>query len=139
LFPILQRHVGGAAAFTGSTWSNVGGLDINIDNLSLAGKQRGSNAPSMNQLASGSSIPQPVLGHLGSPVYGAAPVSAMPFGAPMGMAGGVPPMMNHPHQRPPNMAVPFAGMSTTMMGATPTGLVSPNRTTSPTFHSAFGK
>ena len=36
-------------------------------------------------------------------------------------------------------SVRFAGMSTTMMGATPTGLVSPNRTTSPTFHSAFGK
>lgn len=56
----------------GSTWSNVGGLDINIDNLSLAAKQRTGNAPSMNQLG------------------GAGPVSPG-FGV---MAGAPPPPMN---------------------------------------------
>ena len=46
----MQKGMPGNFGPMGSTWSNVGGLDINIDNLSLAAKQRTGNAPSMNQL-----------------------------------------------------------------------------------------
>lgn len=166
-----QRSTGPAATANNSTgmlsasttWSNVGGLNINIDNLSLSGKPK-SSAPSMNQLASGPSpmmmqqaplspfamgpSPPPMLiGH-------AAPAS---FVSATSAQAGAPPMMMNP-QAPRPMGVPgglgsplhhptnpygvsggavsgFPNHASPMMMASPNGMAAAPAT----YHSAFGK
>lgn len=128
-------------ANSGRTWSDVGGLNINIDNLSLTGKPR-SNAPSMNQLASsGPTSPQPML------ITNAAPAS-LPFMS----AGMAPTPMMNMNPRPMGIAStiapnPYGGggnMSgfTNHPGVMPNILANPNGAApniSTPFHSAFGK
>ena len=137
----MQRtSIGGAA----KTWSDVGGLNINIDNLSLTGKPR-SNAPSMNQLASsGPTSPQPML------ISNAAPAS-MPFMsanmvAPTPMMMNPRPAMGMASAMAPN---PYGGVAgagnmsgfVNNQGVMPNMMLgSPNGAAPSTpFHSAFGK
>ncbi|XP_032796424.2 clathrin interactor 1 isoform X4 [Daphnia magna] len=140
LAPSQPNRMGGVNS--GRTWSDVGGLNINIDNLSLTGKPR-NNAPSMNQLAnSGPTSPQPML------ITNAAPAS-MPF-MPHGMVAPMPMMNMNP--RPMGIASPMAPNpyvgGANMSGFTnnpammPTMLASPNGVAphvSTPFHPAFGK
>ena len=136
-------------ANSGRTWSDVGGLNINIDNLSLSGKPR-SNAPSMNQLASsGPMSPQPIQGPMLIP-NAAAPTASMPFmsAAPPMMMNPRPTMPTNPFGVAPAATAPAAGMSgfvnnpmtvmPNMMLASPNG-TGPNMNASPFHHPAFGK
>jgi len=108
---------------TGTTWSNVGGLNIDIDNLSLGGKPR-SNAPSMNQMAH-TTVPV-----VGPPAAAAAAAAASVYMPPTPMS-----MMNTRPMAPNASAVPLQQPVSgfLMSGANANGISSPN------FNLAFGK
>ncbi len=57
-FYILNVFYGVMLLQIGSTWSNLAGVNINIDDLSLSSSKKspGSTAPSMNQLATSKPI-----------------------------------------------------------------------------------
>jgi len=117
---------------TGSTWSNVGGLNIDIDNLSLGGKPR-SNAPSMNQMAH----TVPVVGVAGA---GSAYMSPMP----MSMMNTRPMAPNSGVGMATGLALPLHPSATgfAMSGANVMGVGAVNNAngmSSPTLHSTFGK
>ncbi|XP_046382813.1 clathrin interactor 1 isoform X3 [Ischnura elegans] len=78
----------------GSTWTNSGGLDINIDNLSISGRAGANNTNStpMNQMVRGGpSIP--IVNPAATPTYPVGAMGTGPFpGAPMmgGFVQGIP-------------------------------------------------
>jgi len=126
--PQMKNHT----VNTGSTWSNVGGLNIDIDNLSLGGKPR-SNAPSMNQMAH----TVPVVGVAGA---GSAYMSPMP----MSMMNTRPMAPNSGVGMATGLALPLHPSATgfAMSGANVMGVGAVNNAngmSSPTLHSAFGK
>lgn len=118
---------------TGSTWSNVGGLNIDIDNLSLGGKPR-SNAPSMNQMAH-TTVPTVGLGGAGSVYMSPMPMQMMntrPMAPNSGVGMAAAPMMP---LHPSATGFPMSGANVMGIGT----INNANGMSSSPFHSAFGK
>lgn len=130
-----------------NTWSDIGSLNINIDNLSLSGKPK-NNAPSMNQLAGSGPIsplssPPPLIPNQGAMPFMPAGGMMMNQRLPMG------PAMAHPYANPSSMAMTGLGHQPAAVAAMMPGMMSPtgaapNSTGFPninnaSFHSGFGK
>lgn len=132
------------ALASNNTWSDIGSLNINIDNLSLMGKPKNS-APSMNQLAGSGPIsplssPPPLIPNQGVMPFMPAGGVMMNQRLPMG------PAMAHPYTNPAPMAMAGLGQqppAAMMPGMISPNGVAPNNTGFPninaSFHSGFGK
>ena len=133
-----QQRVGGnnSSNAVGRTWGDVGGLNINIDNLSLSGKPKGI-APSMNQMAGSGGLLSPTQQQPPQMLFPSAGPASMPF-----MPTSAPnPMVAQQQQQmmnPARMTSPANPFMSNTGGFSSHTMASPNGTTSP-FHSAFGK
>lgn len=132
------------APASNNTWSDIGSLNIDLDNLSLSGKPK-NNAPSMNQLAGSGPIsplssPPPLIPNQGAMPFIPQGGMVMNQRLPMG------PAMVNPYANPAAMAAPGLGhqqaapMLPSMIspnGSAPHSAGFPNMNAA--FHRSFGQ
>lgn len=132
------------APASNNTWSDIGSLNIDLDNLSLSGKPK-NNAPSMNQLAGSGPIsplssPPPLIPNQGAMPFIPQGGMVMNQRLPMG------PAMVNPYAHPAAMAAP--GLGQQQAAPMLPGMISPNGSAphsagfpnmNAAFHRSFGQ